>query len=370
MGVFKNDVGRPSNKTIIVRNALKGIAVVVIGAGLVAGGYFLNDYQKTVNTDKKDNNINTDKNKGETTTNVNVNNKYENLNFVDTTKISDTYLPILDHPSGEIEVKNGEIILTKLDDNKNKIKEYKTTGITSKVKFITYFNVCYWDFPIGPIAALTEDNELYIAQPSANKSTTELEFKLFEKNITNMLIVTGVHPDQNELYLLTSKNELRRVKSTYKNEGPVYNLSNELYEERILYVGNYHEGGISHQMVIKAKNNNISFFENFTEDQFEPIKYNGENIVVKNILIHEYETSSVYIVTDDNDLLTTIKDRTSSSTQKNCKDCYEFKKYNNLKVKDVKYNYEGNGIKSATIIFSDNSTLKIGDYPHIYNAEQ
>ena len=55
MSLFKNDVGRPSNKTIIIRNILKGIAVVVVGAGLVAGGYYLNDYQKKDNDDSKDN---------------------------------------------------------------------------------------------------------------------------------------------------------------------------------------------------------------------------------------------------------------------------------------------------------------------------
>ena len=52
MGVFKNDVGRPSNKTIMIRTILKGVVVVIVGVGLVAGGYYLNDYQK-----KKDGNV-------------------------------------------------------------------------------------------------------------------------------------------------------------------------------------------------------------------------------------------------------------------------------------------------------------------------
>ena len=49
MGIFKNDVGRPSNKTIIVRNILKGIAFVVVCIALIAGGYFLNGYQNKTN---------------------------------------------------------------------------------------------------------------------------------------------------------------------------------------------------------------------------------------------------------------------------------------------------------------------------------
>lgn len=364
MGVFKNEVGRPSNNTILVRNLLKGIALVVVGAGLVAGGYYLNDYQKKDVSDNKEN-------KKVTTTNVSSTDKYKDLKFINTTKVSDTYLPILDNPSGEIEVINGEVVLTQLDDNKNKIKQYKTYGIDSKVKYITYFNVCYWDLPIGSLAALTEDNELYIAQPSSDTKETKLEFKLFEKNITNMLIVHGTDPDQDDLYLLTSDKELRRVKSSHKNNSYTYTytLSNELYEDRIIYLGNYHEGGVSHQMVIKAKDNTISFAEDYGTNGFKPIKYNGKNIVVKNVLIQEYETSTVYIVTEDNELLTTKKSRTSSNTQKNCKECYEFEKYNNLKVKDVKYNYEYNDIDSATIVFSDDSTLKIENYPHVYNAE-
>lgn len=49
MGVLKNDVGRPSNKTIMIRTILKSIAVVIVGTGLVAGGYYLNDYQNKSN---------------------------------------------------------------------------------------------------------------------------------------------------------------------------------------------------------------------------------------------------------------------------------------------------------------------------------
>ena len=43
MGVLKNDVGRPSNKTIMIRNILKAILVIIVAGGLFVGGYLLNN---------------------------------------------------------------------------------------------------------------------------------------------------------------------------------------------------------------------------------------------------------------------------------------------------------------------------------------
>lgn len=54
MGVFKNDVGRPSNKTITIRNILKGVLLIIIAAAIFAGGYVLNDYQKKEDSGKKE----------------------------------------------------------------------------------------------------------------------------------------------------------------------------------------------------------------------------------------------------------------------------------------------------------------------------
>ncbi len=55
MGVLKNDVGRPSNKTIMIRNILKGILLIVVIAVFFVGGYLLNDYQnKDTNKQNKD----------------------------------------------------------------------------------------------------------------------------------------------------------------------------------------------------------------------------------------------------------------------------------------------------------------------------
>ena len=49
MGVIKNDVGRPSNKTIKIRRILKGIAIVPVVALLFFAYYKVND-KKTTNT--------------------------------------------------------------------------------------------------------------------------------------------------------------------------------------------------------------------------------------------------------------------------------------------------------------------------------
>ena len=49
MGVLKNDVGRPSNKTIMIRRILKGICLIIIIALAVFVGYYL----KNTNTNDK-----------------------------------------------------------------------------------------------------------------------------------------------------------------------------------------------------------------------------------------------------------------------------------------------------------------------------
>lgn len=61
MGVFKNDVGRPSNKTIILRRILKVVVflVIIIGAGFI--GYNLKDNDKIENNDEVLTEENTDK---------------------------------------------------------------------------------------------------------------------------------------------------------------------------------------------------------------------------------------------------------------------------------------------------------------------
>lgn len=84
MGVLKNDVGRPSNKTIKIRRILKGILLIIVMFVIFAGGYLLNDYQNN-ETNKQ-----TKKDKGKV---VKTNNeKTEELN-INSKDIMDLYIP-------------------------------------------------------------------------------------------------------------------------------------------------------------------------------------------------------------------------------------------------------------------------------------
>ena len=47
------------------------------------------------------------------------------------------------------------------------------------------------------------------------------------------------------------------------------------------------------------------------------------------------EISKLYIITKDKDILTTNKDRYYGADESTCKECYELKKYNSSKIKNV-----------------------------------
>ena len=52
MGVFKNDVGRPSNKTIMIRNIFKVIGVLLIIVGVFIAGYYFKGNKNNKTKDK------------------------------------------------------------------------------------------------------------------------------------------------------------------------------------------------------------------------------------------------------------------------------------------------------------------------------
>ena len=56
MGVLKNDVGRPSNKTIAIRRILKGICLIIIIALSVGVGYYLKNAEINKKIDSNDKN--------------------------------------------------------------------------------------------------------------------------------------------------------------------------------------------------------------------------------------------------------------------------------------------------------------------------
>lgn len=50
MGVFKNDVGRPTNETIKKRRILKALLALLVAGALFTGGYYVNDLIKKQNS--------------------------------------------------------------------------------------------------------------------------------------------------------------------------------------------------------------------------------------------------------------------------------------------------------------------------------
>ena len=65
MGVFKNDVGRPSNKTIMIKTVLKVIGLIVIIAIAFGIGYYFNDKQNKNDSKSGSNNSNNSNNSDE-----------------------------------------------------------------------------------------------------------------------------------------------------------------------------------------------------------------------------------------------------------------------------------------------------------------
>ena len=63
MGIIKNHIGRPTNKTLLIRNILKGILLFIVVAGIFACGYFLNNSGKTKDNGKNVITNNNDKTK-------------------------------------------------------------------------------------------------------------------------------------------------------------------------------------------------------------------------------------------------------------------------------------------------------------------
>ena len=81
MGVLKNDVGRPSNKTIMIRRILKVIFLLIILASAVLIGYYAGNKNEE-NSNKKELNDNLQKEKITTTT------KQEKLEYFDKSRIT------------------------------------------------------------------------------------------------------------------------------------------------------------------------------------------------------------------------------------------------------------------------------------------
>ena len=77
MGVFKNDVGRPSNKTIMIKTFLKVMGLIVIIAIAFGIGYYFNDKQNKNDSKSGSNNSNNSNKNKTTTTAKNTSNKFD-----------------------------------------------------------------------------------------------------------------------------------------------------------------------------------------------------------------------------------------------------------------------------------------------------
>ena len=266
--------------------------------------------------------------------------KYKNVEFVKDTKIGEDggfFITVYNNlVQSEIEIINGKINISTYNDDNRLTSKYIISDITSKVKYITAFDLDNYGPLSGPIAALTTDNEVYIGDYS--ESTSKVEFKKFQSSILDMLIVSDDDISKNSLYLLTSDGNLKLVK--YNDSKKVYELSDNLYEDRYVFIGNYHEGGISYIMAAHAKDGTIAFI-NYKDLsnislEYEPVKFNGQKVFVSYVFIMEDgEISKLYIITKDKNILTTNKDRYYGADESACKECYELKKYNSSKVKNV-----------------------------------
>ena len=77
MGVFKNDVGRPSNKTLMIKTVLKVMGLIVIIAIAFGIGYYFNDKQNKNDSKSGSNNSNNSNKNKTTTTAKNTSNKFD-----------------------------------------------------------------------------------------------------------------------------------------------------------------------------------------------------------------------------------------------------------------------------------------------------
>ena len=145
MGVFKNEVGRPSNETIKKRNIFKGICVLFVVVIICLITYIVDDKLNVKNTNQPNNKTANESN-------------YKDYDFVKSIKVT-AYLTdttTLEFVYVDVMIKNGSIIV------KNESGEEFNDNIINNAKYITTFNNAIHD-PESSIAVLTTSGELYVA---------------------------------------------------------------------------------------------------------------------------------------------------------------------------------------------------------------
>ena len=289
MGVFKNEVGRPSNRTIIVRNILKGILVAVVGVCLVAVGYFLNDYKNNENDkdDKneiiKDNKQLTKNEVEEIISNIFTTGEYSNLDY---------WLYLYDVDANLFDINSEQFKLNIALDKTEEIKDkYSCNELFGNKDLVSYFpgknfedsnlrcegdskqylyddvNVTFKSLFGSDLIAPKESIQIYSLPYAYVK----------EKNVyVQLLFDTGGVPAFSISGLIDYKQEKNKLYVTYGiarkdfNEGPDINIklsdgtlikmNSESYEKsREKYFNDYKDKLFKYELTFKLENNNYVF---------------------------------------------------------------------------------------------------------------
>lgn len=341
MGVFKNDVGRPTNKTIIIRNILKGIGLLIV-VGLAFGvGYYFNNQNKVQEKNKKGSDIS-----------CNANGNYDGLNFIVNNRMTSETMVTMEITSenslrafataGNVDYESG--------------KEYKVRGYGENPVALTVF--AFNEAGTGLFAELTSDNDLYIGYYDEGATIT---FKKVEtdKKIKSMTVVCENYGC--DLYALTKEEKLYRVDVNIDyDEISNYNFKlDNLYEERTIEIAD--GTGLGGYITISKKTNKVDIYEN-------KIAYNGKELKVNNIVTYGDDKNINIIFIDNN-----RKIYLYNSTWDKYNELYNYKnkklslsKYSDKKVKSITTNnytkgyvYNTSENEVVTITYDDNTTETI-----------
>ena len=330
MGVFKNDVGRPSNKTIRTRFILKLIGLILVVGLAFFVGYKLSGEKEEVKENKKQN---------EVVDNTKKENKYENLQFVNQVSVEATINGTGGYEGLDVKIEEG-VVVGYVESTKGKIE---SRGINEKVKYISGYCRYDYDVCLTTIVALTEKGNLYIG--SMDYDYYKIKFEYVASNIKEILL-TGMVASfddasgggiENKIYALTNEEELLEVK--FDESNLKFYLSNDKYEDAYLYVGDYHQGFTAYNSVIRLKDKSFGFYYNQAEKEFVPIKYNGNVVKVKDLFIgynFDYEDdyeNYIYVIDENNNLLTNKERFIGTTIKENSDEYYELKKVSESLVK-------------------------------------
>lgn len=193
MGLFKNEVGRPSNETIRNRNIFKGICVVfgLIIIGLVV--YILND--KAIITFNKHGQNKNDNDKVITTTNgqkeENEKDISDELVTISKIKGQNCYLEL-------DELGNLNMKVRSFSQNGNEYIDVKVNGINEKIVKIAVF--AFSNDASETFAAISESGNLYLARFVDSETEINFEKQVINKKAVDLEVVTDSSDELKDYY--------------------------------------------------------------------------------------------------------------------------------------------------------------------------